>query len=244
MNRRLLALVVVLLLAVAGVRIVDPTLNDDAVTVEIQDRPADVAADSVRSMRTKKVTVRLQITVNSGSQNETYRKHAEIQAEHDTQRYLAVRSTDNDSDWELGFFGTDGMGWTRSPYTDWGRAPSSRYPGSGTVMDPSAMEQSDARVLVDNESMFVVRFEDEDANDAVEGMSAHTQAALPGRLDLYIDKQRKLPVRAVRFYKIPERNATVQIHYQFTDYGETEVERPDDVPNISIWELLGDIYYN
>lgn len=244
MDKRLLALAVALLCVFAGVRIADPRLDDEEVTVAFEDGPAVVAADSVRRMQTRKVTIELRTAVDSRIENETYEKRAEIRVEHDIRRYRAVHSTDNDSNGELGFFGTEGMGWTESPYTDWGRAPSSRYPGFGSVMNPTAMGQSNARVLVDNETTFAVRFEGEDANEAVEGMDAHTRTATPGRFDLYIDKQRKLPTRAVRAYEIPKRNATVRIRYRFTRYGETDVERPEGVPKISIWELLGDIYYN
>lgn len=243
MNRRLVALGIALLIVVAGVRVADPTLDDEAATVELQDEPSHVVADSVRKMRTTTVTVDLRVVVDAGTPDETYRERAEIRADHDNQRYNALYGTGNDSE-RLGFFGTDGMGWTNSSYTEWGRAPSSRYPGFGTVMDPATMERSDARIVVDNETTLGVRFEDEDANDALEGLVGHTAKAHPGRLDVYIDKQRRLPVRAVRTYDIPARNTTVRVRYRFTRYGETDVERPEGVPDVSIWELLGDVYYS
>lgn len=241
MRRVLIAVVLVVAVGVVGVRLADPSLDAREDTVSFDAPPEKIAAESVRAAHTKSVTVYARVVVSEANGTNRTRR-GRIRADHDDQLYRTRYSTGGDG--ELAFFGTDGMGWTKSPYGGWGRAPSARHPGFGTVLDPDAMDRSDARVLVDNATTLGVRFEGEDANAAVEGLNAHTEAVLPGRLDVYIDKRQGLPIRAVRVYSNPERNVTVRVRYRFARYGETTVERPMEIPKISLWELLGDLYYD
>jgi hypothetical protein len=240
MYRRLLAVVLVVALAVAGVRIVDPSFGGDE-EVRADSRPAVVAADAVRNAQSRAVTVDILSAVESDASGETTVRRGRIRVEHDRGVYHAVYSKDESGDGQLGFFGTDGMGWTRSADADWGRSPSARYLGFGTVLDPVAVERADVRVLDDNETTLAIRLTGSDAGGAAEGL--HVTEVPSGRLDVYVDKQRWLPTRAVRTYQVPNRNKTVRVSYRFTRYGETSVERPNGVPGISLWELLGDIYY-
>lgn len=240
MYRRLLAVVLVVGLAAAGVRIADPSFGGDE-EVRADSRPAVVAADAVRNAQSRAVTVEILAEVESGATGETDVKRGRVRAEHDRGVYRAVHSKDEDGNGQLGFFGTDGMGWTRSADADWGRSPSARYPGLGTVLDPEAVERADVQVLDDNETALAIRLTGGDASAAAEGL--YVSEVPSGRLDVYVDKQRWLPTRAVRSYEVPSRNKTVRVSYRFTRYGETSVERPDGVPGISLWEILGDVYY-
>lgn len=241
MYRRLLAVALVVALAVAGVRIADPSLGSDDPEVRVDSRPAVVAADSVRNAQSGSVTVEVRATTDSGRTGETHVQRGRVRVEHDRRVYHAVYSTDDDGERGLGFFGTEAMGWTRSASADWGRSPSSRYPGLGTVLDPDSLERADVRTLADNETVLAVRLTGSDADAVVSGLLVSSVRS--GRLDVYVDKERWLPTRAVRVYEIPSRNATVRVTYRYHRYDETSAERPDGVPGLSLWELLGDVYY-
>lgn len=43
-----------------------------------------------------------------------------------------------------------------------------------------------------------------------------------------------------RLYECPDERYWIE--YRFTDYGETEVTRPDDVPQFSVEELFWDVF--
>lgn len=248
MNRRLLALAIVLLFVVAGVRVVDPAFDNEEVTVEFEDRPSIVAADSIRKLQQDDRTVEVRMSTVNATGNRQSKRLIRISVEASAERYRSViRSTDPDENAPpVAYFGTEGRGWIQQNYPDaeWNAALSVRYPKYGPIFEPDAIERGDGDIVHENASTFVVRINDSEvANAAVERSYGYVPNDIPGYLIVAIDKEHKRPQWAIRAYSAPDRNTTVYYRYRFSEYGEATVERPDGVPPFSILEFLGDIYY-
>lgn len=246
MRRTLVLLAVVVAVTVVGVRVADPSFTDDEVEVSLSDRPAVVAADSVRKLQQHDRTVEVRVAVEDDARGRQPKRRIQVSVEPDERRYYTVaRATDPDENAPpVAYFGTEGQGWIQQNHPDgeWNTAHSARYPESGRILDPAAIARADGRVVAENETTLVVRIEGADANAAVERSYGYTPNELPGHLTVAIDKDQHRPVWAVREYSAPDRNETFRYRYRF-DYDETTVERPEGIPPFSVVELLGDIYY-
>lgn len=246
MRRLLVLLPVLIAVTVVGVRVADPSLTESEVEVSLSDRPAVVAADSVRKLQQHDRTVEVRVAVEDDARGRQPERRIQVSIEPDERRYYTVaRATDPDENAPpVAFFGTEGQGWIQQIHPDgeWGTAHSVRYPESGRIFEPAAIARADGRVVAENETTLVVRIEGADANAAVEGSYGYTSNELPGHLTVAIDKTDRRPRWAVRAYSPPDRNVTLRYRYRF-EYGETSVERPEGVPRFNLREFLGDVYY-
>lgn len=246
MRRLLVLLPVLIAVTVVGVRVADPSLTESEVEVSLSDRPAVVAADSVRKLQHSDRSVEVRVALEEDAEDPQARRLVRLSVEPNEQQYFeVVRWTDPDENAPpVAFFGTEGQGWIQQNYPDgeWGTAHSVRYPESGRIFEPAAIARADGRVVTENETTLVVRIEGADANAVVEGSYGYTSNELPGHLTVAIDKDQHRPVWAVREYSVPDRNRTHRYRYRF-EYGETSVERPEGVPRFNLREFLGDVYY-
>lgn len=217
----LLAVLVVLV----GVRIADPAfLMDSSPSVDLSDPPGEVVQDAIRDLHSSDYTVAL--TADGGPVYERRIENTELQS-------FTVDRTVPPPERRV-FFRTDGMEWTRRGTGEWQKFPPGRFRSrrENPLVPPE--RPPNATVINETGSTLVIRVDGEDdVRQIIENPNCL------GPVVFVIDKNSRRLTEVRRQKQCPREQR--HMTYRFTDYGETEVERPDDVPRFSVEEFLWDL---
>ncbi|SFR97005.1 hypothetical protein SAMN05216559_1757 [Halomicrobium zhouii] len=246
-SRRYLLLALLLLLtAVAGVRIADVA---DSHSVPAKTASSSTEAEALSAIHR---TANMDHTVKgrtSDSASPTVTEH-KLRIDNSRERYLMVLQEVNSTgsiQWASAQFGTEGSGWTNENYSgsgNWHEAHSLRYTGPMSIVAPAPIRQTELSVLSSNQTTLVLQAGNDTAvNSAVTGVSAFDlPQSYNSTLTIVIDRQNQTLSRIAVDSVGEKQNRSFRLVYRYVDVGETRVERPRGT-QFSMKEIIGDIVY-
>lgn len=225
-----LAVLGVVLLAVGGVQLLDPVLDErPAPEVDFSEPPAEVAADSAARFEHVDYAYRIDVADNRSGPWEQVRV---ARIEHSDREYYKSGPLGSRG---VVIYGTDAAAFVR-PGSDgvWRFAahPDVVYPVR-TLSQPFLVDKigtSGASMIADNRSMLVVRLDSNPLKIA---------ERFPGNATIYVSKTNGTVVKTVVSYDSGRSRIS---YFRFRLIGtEPAVERPDDLGTSSLeigWDLL------
>lgn len=242
------ATIVVLVVGFVTVQVVDPFRSqpNEPTRVDLDGDPNEIARDALRVLRVVDHTQNITKTYVSDSTNQTVvDTRAVYRYQPSRRRYSTKRSYDGPlpDDPEVALYGSAHTAWVRSAITrsGWREAHYLRYERVAPFA-PSALENATVRIESENETTLVLYVE---ASTAASKAMDHTIVYHPNTTDelwLVIDKESRRLDKIVNEPAGPRGNEdNVRTTFVIEDYGTTTVDRPEDVPAVSVRAVLWDV---
>lgn len=242
------AAIAVLLLGVVTVQTVDPFQSppDGPTRVNLDGEPVDVAKDALRIPQNLNHTQNFTQTFVSDSENRTIVGSRRLFRYQPSRRRYSITKSYNGSlpaEPEVESYGSANTAWITSSTSasGWREIHSYRY-GRVVPFDPPALDDTTVRVESENETTLVLYVEaSRAANRAMDNTLVHYPNATD-ELWLYIDKDsRRLDKIINRPTGAGAGESDVKNIFELEYYGNTTVDRPEDVPTISVRAILWDV---
>lgn len=219
-------LFLVLALVVGAVQVLGDPGPPGSAEVDPSDPPAEVAADALRNASATSHTAVIRFVDPGGSDGVYVWWYDPGDEQFAAPSLVQDPPLENP---EPGTYVTENAHWSRHPTEgNWERIEDGSPASFGAVAplyDPALVADAPVSVVRENATTLVLRA-DLTADGNVDRTSVIDRAALT----IVVDKERQRPVRFVA----DERGDRGRVVVELTEYGTTDVQRPDGVPRFSL----------